>query len=272
MPISTKIFAIALIALALGGCNFFSQPSDIQTENLQSELARTQIADIRATGTAAAERLAITVEFAQEAVQNAELQSTRIASTLIAQGTPFVELPEFAGAAATPEVAVSDVGQTPPTDSGLPAIPNPLITPGMIVTQGASARGDAPLAQPTPTPLISEQSDDGSSSLSSIQVSARVGANDCAVNPSTSFSLGITDLYVVATANVSAGATLSARWTREGVEVAYYEWTPDFNIGGACIWFHLPASDADLSAGNWAVQMAINDSPIGQPVAFAING
>ncbi|MBK8020668.1 MAG: hypothetical protein IPK19_04365 [Chloroflexi bacterium] len=279
MSIKARIILIALSALTLSACNFFSQPADIQTENLQNEVARTQIAGIRATGTVEAERLAITAEFAQQAVANAALQSTRIASTLMAQGTPFVELPDLAGVAeANPilEQPPAEIPQTLPTQAGLPAISNPLITPGaptaaIVVTQGASARGDAPLAQPTPT-LVAGAGSAGGSGLTNIQVSARVGADDCAVNPATTFSAGITDLYVVANATISAGATLSARWAQEGVEIAFYEWTPDFDIGGGCIWFHLPSSDAALTSGNWTVQLAVNSSPVGSPIVFTISG
>ncbi len=75
----------------LSACNFFSQPADLQTENLQNEVAQTQIAAVRATATVNADRLMITLENAQTAVGNADLQSTRIVATLMAQGTLFVD-------------------------------------------------------------------------------------------------------------------------------------------------------------------------------------
>ncbi|MDZ4768895.1 MAG: hypothetical protein SGJ24_07180 [Chloroflexota bacterium] len=87
-------FTLGLVtALILGACNFFAPSSDIQTENLQNDVARTQIAAIRASATVDAERLAITAEYASGSIANAALQSTRIVSTLMAQGTRFIDLP-----------------------------------------------------------------------------------------------------------------------------------------------------------------------------------
>jgi hypothetical protein len=283
--------ACSLIALTLltGACNFFAQPSDIQAENLQSEIARTQIAAIRATATTHADRLAVTAEYAMRAMGDADLQGTRIAATLIALGTPFVEVPFIPGmamvqpilptpAAVEPLFTAEVLAQAPPLSgagiptSDLPVIANPLITPGV------GARGGVTLGAPTPTPLAGVPAsnatpDPNAPTVTDIVVAARVGANDCAINPSTSFSLGVADLYVVGTArNITPGTRLTSRWTRDGAEVAFYEWTPNFAINGACIWFHAPGAQVPLAAGSWAVQMTVNGVPIGTPVTFTITG
>lgn len=265
--IKFRILLTMSAVLVLGACNFFSQPADIQTENLQSELARTQIAGIRATATVNSERLAITAEFAQGAVQNAELQSTRIASTLIAAGVTFIDVPEVAVLLPTADPLLNAGGAPQQT---FPAIQNPLLTPGssgIVVTQGASARGDAIIVVPSPTPLVQQNT---SGALQNIQVSTRVGADDCVISPSTTFTQGMTELYVSAAATIVAGTTLSARWVHDGTEVAFNEWTPDFNINGACIWFNILNSSIPLTAGAWSVQLAISGTPVGQPVSFTI--
>src|SRR5690606_17455817 len=109
-----------------------------------------------------------------------------------------------------------------------------------------------------------------SAALQNIQVSTRVGADDCAVSPATTFTAGMAELYVSATANISAGTTLSARWVHDGTEVAFNDWTPDFDINGACIWFNILGDAISLTAGAWSVQLAINGTPVGQPVTFTL--
>lgn len=275
-----------VIGLA-GGCNFFAPPSDIQTENLQSEIARTQIAAIRATATVNSERLLITAEFAGQAIDNAAQQTTRIAATLIALGTPFIESlalenPGLPPAQPPPVTAVGPSVAALATlapgvipTSTAPTSFNPLITPGI----GGGARGGATLVLAPPTAAAGNASPAGAATLDpngpnlvNIQVATSVGADDCAVNPSSVFTSGVAGLYVVATArNIPAGANLSARFTRDGAEVRPYDWTPDFAINGACIWFWAPAEEVTYTVGAWAVTLAINGVPVGPPVAFTIS-
>ncbi len=263
---------LALI-FGVSGCNFFAPPADLQTENLQSDLARTQIADIRQTATVGAERLLITAEFAVNAVRNADEQSTRIVSTLIAQGTPFVEPPALAllpiqtiGGTPIPDAQIQIVGSAPPV------INNPLITPGGASLGGGSVRVDSTLLPPSPTSLVPQQNNPNAPALLNVQISTSVGADDCAVNPTTSFSVGVTDIYVVAVAsNILATNVLSSRWLREGTEVAFYDWTPGFAVNGNCIWFNLPSSSVDILPGNWTVQMAIDSIPVGNVIAFTVS-
>jgi hypothetical protein len=278
---------LIIVVLLTGACNFFAPPSDIQTENLQVDIARTQIAAIRTTATTSADRLAITAEYAVRALADAQVQSTRIAATLIALGTPFVEPPFIPGMATQPPVIATPAPpvtaetliqpDTPQTvlipTSDLPVIANPLITPGVAARGGATLQ-----ALPTPTalagaPVTGATPDPNAPTVTDIVVAARVGANDCAINPSSSFTLGVANLYVVGTArNITPGTRLTSRWTRDGVEVAFYEWTPDFAINGACVWFHVPGAQVALAAGSWTVQMTVNGVSIGTPIAFTITG
>ncbi len=147
----------------------------------------------------------------------------------------------------------------------MPQIANPLLTP-QVSGQG-SARGDSQLVPVTPTQIVQQQqpqSDTSGAPLTNIQVTEQVGSDDCPVSPTNSFSMSATDIYVTATANnTAAGTTFSSTWYYEGTQVAYYEWTPDFSISSACIWFHMPASEVDYTAGNCNVQLAVNGSNVG---------
>src|SRR5689334_16151050 len=116
----------------LSACNFFTQPADLQTENLQNEQAETQIAAVRATATVNADQLLITLENAQTAVGNIDLQSTRIASTLIASGMAFVNASDI-----TPVLEA-----TQPAEGGNPNVPqiaNPLLTPNAPQVSGSGS-------------------------------------------------------------------------------------------------------------------------------------
>ena len=251
----------------LSACNFFSQPADLQTENLQNEIAQTQIAAVRATATVNADRLLTTLENAQTAVGNADLQSTRIVATLMAQGTPFVD-----ASGITPVALTAPPQNVDQPTSGAPQIANPLLTP-QVSGQG-SARGDSALVPVTPTVLVQQQDQPVETSgapLTNIQVTEQVGSDDCPINPTNTFTMSATDIYVTAVANgTAAGTTFSSTWYYEGTQIAYYEWTPDFSISSACIWFHMPASEVDYVAGNYTVQLAINGANVGAAVAFTI--
>ena len=254
-------------AVLLSGCNFFTQPVDLQTENLENEVAQTQIAIVRATATVNADRLMITLEGVQTAVGSANLQSTRMASTLIAQGTLIVDASGITPV--YPTAAPQDNNGSPN-----PPIANPLLTPGAPSVSGdGSAQGDSALVPLAPTPLAQATIDPNQPSLFNIALAEQVGSDDCPVNPATSFSSSATDIYVVAVANnVPSGTLLSSTWMHDGEQAAHYEWTPDFNVRGACIWFHIPADEVTFTPGNWSVELAINGTPVGAPTLFTITG
>lgn len=281
--------------LTLSGCNFFSQPGDFQTESLQLENAETQIAAVRNTATVSADQLLITLEYAQTSVANVELQSTRISATLMAQGTAFIDVGEITFTTPEPSAldAVAPDGDTtiesiPPTQPDLPAIANPLLTPGAAATLSAvtpqggagegAARGDAPLVPQTPSPVIASPTPDPNApTLTQIALSTTVGADDCPTNATTSFSSGAAGIYIGAVAqNVTAGTTLSSTWYLEGSQIAFYDWTPDFAINGACVWFYLPAEEASEAGGflpgNWSVELAVNGLRVGTPLNFSVSG
>lgn len=250
------------IAALTSACNFFAQPGDLQTESLQNEVAQTQIAAVRATATVNADRLMVTLENAQTAVGNVDLQSTRIAATLVAAGMTFVDASDITVAAPT---AAPDSGANP-------QIANPLITPGVpqISSQG-SAQGDSPLVQATPTAPSQQSVDPNAPSLTNVTLTDTVGSDDCAVGSTSQFTTSTTDIYLVATANnIQPDTTLSAAFSLEGQVIQSYPWTPGFEIDGACIWFHLPSDEVTFTPGNWSVALTVNGAPVGAPLAFTI--
>ena len=266
------ILLVSLISamISLSACNFFSQPVDLQTENLQNEQAGTQIAAVRATATVNADHMIVTLINAQTAVGEVDQQSTRIVATLIAQGTLFVD-----GSVITPVIPTL----APQSDSGspVPQIANPLLTPGAPQVSGqGSAQGDVSLV-PTAPPVdqqnvVQPTLDPNGPSLTQITLTEKVGNDDCPLNPTTSFSTDATDIYVTAVANnVGQGDTLTADFSVNGQAIKTYSWSPDFTIRGACIWFHMPSTDVQYTPGNWSVALTINGAAVGSPIPFSIS-
>jgi hypothetical protein len=261
-----RLMILMGISALTGACNFFAQPGDYQTESLQNEVAQTQIAAVRATATVNADRLLVTLDSAETAVGNVNLQSTRIASTLIASGMAFVDASAITPVA--PTEAVPEDASTP-----FPQVANPLLTPGVPqVSSEGSAQGDSLLVQPTPTTALNPPTiDPNSPSLTNISLSEQVGSDDCALNPATSFSVSATDIYVVATANnIQANTELVATFARDGQIVQTYPWTPGFAMNGVCFWFHLPASEVEFVPGNWSVVLTVNGTAASTPIPFTI--
>lgn len=258
-------------SLLLSACNFFNQPADLQTESLQNELAQTQIAAVRATATVNADRVLITLESAQTAVGNVNLQSTRIASTLIAGGMAFVDASAITPVAATPDMNI-------PTITPGSQIANPLLTPGApVVNSGGAAQGDTSLIQTTPTAPADQSAnnvpaDPNAANLTNITLTDTVGADDCPVSAANVFTESTTEIYVTAVGNnISAGTTIDSTWWLNGNQMQYYSWTPDFAVNGACIWFRLPASEVTFTPGNWTVDLTIGGAAAGS-ASFTIEG
>ncbi len=266
--LAALIGASLLIAALTSACNFFTQPADLQTENLQNEQAETQIAAVRATATINADRMLITLENAQTAVGNIDLQSTRIASTLIAAGMSFID-----DSGITP-VAPTDAPQT--GNNNIPQISNPLLTPNAPNVSGSgSAQGDSQLNPATDVPNnvnVVQPPSDPNSPLSQITLTTQVGTDDCPVGSVTSFSTGDSEIYVTAVANTQSTSTLTAAFAFNGQEVKSYSWTPGFAIQGECIWFHMPSSDVTFTPGSWTVTLDIDGTPVSAPIPFSISG
>jgi hypothetical protein len=99
-----------------------------------------------------------------------------------------------------------------------------------------------------------------------------VGADDCPVGSSNTFSTGDSEIYVTAIANTNASNTLTASFALNGQEIQSYSWTPGFAIEGKCIWFHMPSSEVTFTPGSWTVSIDVDGTPVGLPIPFTISG
>jgi hypothetical protein len=218
-----------------------------QTLVAENDAMRTEIANIRTTATVEADRMMITLEYVETQVQRTQGQQQDLISTMVARGTPTAAIvppvPQAGGTFAVPTSIPSAPGTTQEVIGAATGIPVTLIASG-----------------PTQAP-----------SLSNIVLSEAVGDNDCALNTQTQFSTTTAQIYVVATASsVPAGTLITSRWQRGADEVANFDFTPDFDIEQACIWFFIDQTDIAFTAGQWSVALAINSAPVGAAVPFTI--
>ena len=95
-------------------------------------------------------------------------------------------------------------------------------------------------------------------SLSDVVTSTGVRNDDCASNPTNQFESNADSIYVVATAhNIPSGTTLVSRWRRDGSELVVLDFTPDYDIDNACIWFFIDQTDTPFTPGNWDVTLQV---------------
>ena len=104
-----------------------------------------------------------------------------------------------------------------------------------------------------------------------IVMASGVDRNDCAIDVNPVFTPASTEIYVVAEAyNIPAGAEISSRWHRRGIEVAYFSFEAEDRIDDACIWFFIDQTDTAFVAGAWSVELRVDNVPISSPVAFQV--
>jgi hypothetical protein len=230
--------ALALTALLTSACKVSGTTElTLVAENLD---LGTQIADVRATATYAADRLNMTLEYLQTASKDVTERQQLLSGTLAQSG-------------------LNPSGVVPVT---LTAPPLGQLTP--------DASGAQPQATPPPD-APPDSANAGAPTLSNIVMAEAVGKNDCAVGTVTTFTPNVDRIYVVATAsNIQAGTKLNSRWMAEGKEVVAHDFTPDFEIKNACIWFFIDKTDTAFTPGNWSVQLEINGAPAGTPVPFTV--
>ena len=235
-----RLLAFLLVGLAAACASVSPAERTLETEN---EMLATQVADMRATATIAADRLRITIEYGQTAVGQARRQNEMLAATVAALGGDVGSVRPGA-ALPTPSLAALDVA----------AAPAPGGTPPAALAQ-------PPLTPTTPPPP----------SLYNLVTAEGVGPNDCALAAVSQFSTAAQRIYVVATAaNIAPGTRLASRWFRDGAEVIRHEFRPDFAIQQACVWFFIDPTETPFTPGSWSVQLEIENTPAGAPVTFTI--
>lgn len=239
------LWLFAILVLLLAACSNSSE-SEL-TLVAQNVAMSTSIADARITASVEADRMQITLEYAQTEVERAHDEGTALSSTLVARGTPaaaFSNLTPQPGALNAPSPAAA---QAPSSD-------NPLATPD-------TSTGNT--SEITATPDVPR--------LTNIVLSSGVGDNDCALDTQTQFSTSAEKIYVVATAsNIPKTSTLTSHWLRGSDEVAKFDFQPKSDIGQACIWFYIDQTDVQFTAGEWSVSLDIAGTPVGSPVPFTI--
>ena len=219
----------------------------------QREAAATQLAILEATVTAEVAQLRTTVDYVSTRAALAATRGAFLELTLIARGTPESVIREFQSMTMASLVTLTPTPapQTADLGDGLPEV---------IVT---------PLALPTPeaTPTF----DPDAPRYAEIVTAAGVGSDDCAVNVTTDFTTQSAAIYVVARAlNIPPGTRLSSEWVANGQPVVSYDFTPNFPIRDACVWFFVTPADVTFVPGEWSVQLAINGIPNGSPARFTI--
>ncbi len=236
-----RIYGVAVMAMALlvGACT--NSDGAEQTLVVENELMNTYIANVRETATVEADHMFATMEYAETQVGFVENQSQSLQATLVERG-----------------FSQEEIARVNPVARAL--MPTVAPTPSPAATSADSA-----VLTPTPT----QQSN--TPSLTSIVMAGSVGDNDCAVDIRTQFSNNDERIYVVATAsNIEPGTQIMSRWMREVEEVAAFDFTPDFQIERACIWFFIDQTDAEFTPGNWSVTLEINGVPVTAPMMFTL--
>ncbi len=236
-----RIYGIAMLAMALlvGACT--NSNGAEQTLVVENELMNTHIANVRETATVEADQMFITMEYAETQVGFVENQNQSIQATLVERG-----------------FSQEEIARVNPVAREL--MPTTAPTPSPAATSATSA-----VLTPTPT----QQSN--APSLSSIVMAGEVGDNDCALDVRAQFSSSDERIYAVATAsNIEPDTQIMSRWMREVDEVAVFDFTPDFHIESACIWFFIDQTDVTFTPGNWSVMLEMDGVPAAAPVTFTM--
>lgn len=262
----TVILATLLLVAACTGT-----PSQVQLATEHS-LAGTQIANLRATDSVQNARLLTTLDFVSTQVGMAATQSRFLKATLETLGTPEEALnryqQEMIGSLLQPPTAQSTPTESPEVAAGddnpgptrAPATPEPTrpIVTMNFPTQRPSATIEATVDPDRPT-------------LTNTVTASGVQDNDCALDSVSQFSADTLEIYVVATVNnAPANTRFTSRWYRGEELLVEFDYTPDFEINGECIWFFAEPADFTFTSGEYSVQMLINGEPASDRLTFAI--
>jgi hypothetical protein len=245
---------VLLAGPALVGCI----PTPDPAEEAALNSAASQVAALQAAATQESARLRTTLDYAGTRVSLAATQGSFLELTLEARGTPPAVIASF-----RQEMFASFATPTP--------------TPTLALRGDATVNAAQPPTQIIITPLAistlpgAPPADPNAPRLENIVTAVDVGSDDCAVGITNVFTTAMPEIYVVARArNIPNGTRLASRWRFNGEQVIRYEFTPNFTIQDACIWFFMDQTDVTFSVGEWTVQLEINDVPAAPPSAFSI--
>lgn len=250
------------MAIVLSACAPPSDPAPAQTAAALHPTLATEVAIARTTATFEADRRALTQEAAADGLSRAAGRQSRIINTLEALDQPRPDVRQITPAA----FPTSPIQATPTPDiisvAGGVTLAAPTVDPNITPTL---------TLPPTDIPPATNTLAPDAPRLAGVTTSTGVDSNDCPQNPTSVFSATSTEIYVGATAfNMSVGDIISSRWVKDGSEVAYYEFAPDFEINGACIWFFVDQTDFTFTTGStYTIDLSINGVNA-QTVSFTI--
>ena len=260
-PFSVKVGLVSVMALlaaatALSGC----ASNAPQLTATAFEQARAEMESLRSTATVVRARMKTTLEYAAARVAQAEDAGEFLQFSLISLGTE----PGFIAT----NVSQIDSRPTPiaPASSTVARQAEiSVVTPMALSPAARTAIATRPAASGPP------QASAAGPRLENIVMASGVNQYDCAIDVNPVFTPASTEIYVVAEArNIAAGAEISSRWHRRGIEVAYFSFDAENRIDGNCIWFFIDQTDTAFVAGAWSVELRVDDVPLGSPIAFQV--
>jgi hypothetical protein len=292
--------SLCVCGACIGACNFFAPDTSVQLLEAENQAFSTQIADVRATATTMGDFMLATQQVAQTAIRAVDLQSTRIAATLVARGTLVIDTSAIIPMTPTPLPIDAIIGANGAASGGVDsAAVNPQLVTPIVIGDGA-ARGSIPIAPtpalfatPTPIPGLAplnpsanvpptdanaavpaagNASGAGAPALTNVAFSSSVGADDCPISPTTSFSSAATSIYVSAVGqNLTSSNVVASRWLLDGTEQVVYTWSPSAPVNGACIWFYITPEGVPFTPGSWSVELTLDGTVI-STTGFTISG
>lgn len=258
-------FVFVFIGLLSAGC---AETGESLTLEANHALAGTQVADIRLTATVQAARAQTTLDFITTRSAIAATQSIFLEETLVATG--FV--PE---ALATQREQL--LGSTPTPSPSPTPLPEATVDPDAptsdpsIPTSTPTLPPVTPLSQ-NPTETVMPTFDPNGLRVGSIITATGTGDDGCGSGITSTFSTATPEIFVIVPAfNLTPTDTFSAHWERDGQAVGpIYTYEPATPLDELCVWFFVDPTDFPFTAGNYTVEIKVNDIPVAGAVPFII--
>ncbi len=253
-----RVIAPLALAITISAC---ASNSPQLTATAVYERARAEAESLRSTATVVRARMKTTLEYAAARVAQAEGASEFLQFSLIGLGT---DTSYIATNVSQIEGAPTQIVLASPTASRQAEVS--LVTPIALATLAPTP------SQTRPETASQPQATASGPRLDNIVMASGVNRNDCAIEVNPVFTPASTEIYVVAEAhNIPAGAKISSRWHRRGIEVAYFSFDVENRIDGNCIWFFIDQTDTAFVVGAWSVELRVDNVPAGSPVAFQVS-
>jgi hypothetical protein len=254
---SNYLIVALLLLMLLSACTSQGMSLTLAADH---HIQGTEFYNVQMTASVQAGRLQITQDYYTTQVAIAATQNQDLKATLQARGTPREVIDAY-------QQQIESGSQFLPTRTPIatptfaPLIPpTPLSGPPSSDTGAVSAKGgvvpnlDAALTAAPPT---------SGPRLTNLMAAPGVGDDDCAQNATNTFATSTPEIYVVATAyEITSGMTLASQWDISGQQRTY-EFVPDFDIDGACIWFYMDQSEFAFQPGSATITLSVNGTSMG---------